>query len=194
MKFITSLTAITMGLAFFGIYFFGNSNANADKSPTLLTPEIHIIDYPYDLPKFNGDLDEVKFEVYPGSMYSMDGSMNMGSGPYSVYLDWDLTLTISAFGGVIFPLYEWEGHQSHSGEGPEQVILSEDTLVAPNTTPVTLTSDARCNLFEGTGDVGLTWTSFTNHSFGINYGNNIGPTTMGLDAPNLKIKVTYTPK
>jgi hypothetical protein len=146
-----------------------------------------------DLPMFDGDLDEVKFETLAGSYYAWQRTTGVGPCAYDVEMWGDLQLVVDALGGELYALERWEPSETFVGTGPGTLDTGYQTESVTDTAGRTIYSDTRCDNFEGTGTIALSWAPKTNGGV-AGTGCNFGPQTSTHILSNVTVRVTYTPK
>lgn len=165
---------------------------NAEASP-LGTSVTYVVDYDDDLPMYDGDLDSIVFWAGPADSYWLQGS-DIGPCAYNVYLDGTFQVVVDALGGELLEFDEHTIHNGpHVGTGPATISSGVLTLTDSGTATRTITDDTRCNYFEGTGTIDLSWAAkrvFTVQGTGCNF----GPQTLQSQATGNYMFVTYYPK
>ncbi len=169
---------------------FMPSSAEATPAP-LVTVVTHDLTPGDDLPMFNGNLDSVKFETLSGSTYEWARTSDVGPCVYDVDLWGDVQLVVDALGGELYALERWQPSVPFVGTGPTTLdtgVLTEDVT---DSVGRTITSDTRCDNFEGTGTITLSWAAKT--AGGVSgTGCNFGPQTAYHDLTDVTVRVTYT--
>lgn len=166
----------------------------APIAPLASTQTVHFLDWGDDLPMYDGDLDEIHLEVVAGSYYEHQQQRNAGPCPYSITFYWALQAGIEAFGGELYLLEAWNDSVILTGTGPTTVDTGLMTEDVDDSAPRMITSDTRCDLFEGTGTVDLDWVGKSSIGATTNYGCNTASGWGSWDLTNIQIKVTYVPK
>jgi hypothetical protein len=163
-------------------------------SPMPPTVVVYDLDANDDLPMFNGDLDSVKIEVLSGSEYAWQHWSDLGPCAYNVTMNGELQLVIDALGGELFQFDKWTISEGpFTGTGPASITTGALTYDVSGTPSRTITSDTRCDSFEGTGTVDLDW-NVKQSATVAGTGCNFGPQMIAYSTLETHIRVTYTLK
>lgn len=161
-------------------------------APAPVTTEVHVLDWGDDLPMFNGDLDTILFEVVNGSEYTAWCSGTPTSAPWVHEMDSDFQVVMDALGGELFALDHVQ--DTHVDSGSTLFPWSSGTVhyLLDPTTSRTITSDTRCDNFEGTGTVSISWAAKGGTTIGYTTGS--GTNQGGHNMTQVSVRVTYTSK